>query len=335
LQIQQRNPWLKAHIRSHPTAAFFVLAFAISWTSWFSGLIINRDLGNSVAAFGPTLSALFVIGILHPEPSGADAKKRLAVFATVFVALIFYQFLSFKYVTTNLTLDNILLTIVPSVLAAYAISSIYHPRKGIADLMIHFKRPNLQSVWVWLALLLPFLWQLGGGLIDWVLGGNELFTLTANSVVILIASFPFIFFFAGPIPEEPGWRGFATPRLQQHYSPLVTGLIIGVIWSAWHFPLHIVYLEGDILMGFLFRMLYNVPFGVLFGWLYNRSSGNLFACILLHTSINVASNLFGGTSGLFSIFVMIGFVVAVVFIDKMYRKNKLPPKNQAALGVAV
>ncbi len=335
LQTQKHDSWLIARIKRRPLVAFFILAFAISWTAWFSGLIINKDLVNSIAAFGPTLSAFIVLGVLHPEPSNSSYKKRVAVFGVGFLALTVYQLLSLKFVTSNFTLDNIILSFVPSALAAYVISSIYHPKKGVADLMQQLKHPQLRSVWVWVALLLPFVWQIVGSLIDYALGGAELFSLTAQSFVILATSYPFIFFFAGPLPEEAGWRGLATPLLQQKYTPLIAGLIIGVIWSAWHFPLHVVYLHGDILTGFLFRLVYNVPLGVLFGWLYNRSGGNLFACLLLHASVNSSSGLFGNLSGLFGIFAMIAFVVVAVFTDKMYRKKVEPQKTHAVMDVTV
>ena len=39
-----------------------------------------------------------------------------------------------------------------------------------------------------------------------------------------------------PIFEEGGWRAFAIPRLQEKYSALVSGLVMGVIWSIWHLP---------------------------------------------------------------------------------------------------
>jgi membrane protease YdiL (CAAX protease family) len=40
----------------------------------------------------------------------------------------------------------------------------------------------------------------------------------------------------GGLSEEPGWRGFALPRLQAKFSPLVTSLILGVLWAFWHAP---------------------------------------------------------------------------------------------------
>ncbi len=37
------------------------------------------------------------------------------------------------------------------------------------------------------------------------------------------------------IVEELGWTGFAVPTLRRRYGPVATGLIVGVLWGAWHF----------------------------------------------------------------------------------------------------
>jgi CAAX protease family protein len=37
--------------------------------------------------------------------------------------------------------------------------------------------------------------------------------------------------------EELGWTGFAIPRLRLRYGVLTTGLIVSLLWGAWHFPL--------------------------------------------------------------------------------------------------
>jgi membrane protease YdiL (CAAX protease family) len=34
--------------------------------------------------------------------------------------------------------------------------------------------------------------------------------------------------------EELGWTGFAIPRLRLRYGVVITGLIAGVLWGAWH-----------------------------------------------------------------------------------------------------
>ena len=40
----------------------------------------------------------------------------------------------------------------------------------------------------------------------------------------------------GPLFEEPGWTGFAQPRLQRLYGPFVGGLLLGSLWALWHLP---------------------------------------------------------------------------------------------------
>lgn len=40
----------------------------------------------------------------------------------------------------------------------------------------------------------------------------------------------------GAMLEENGWRGFALPRLLTRHSPLVASLVLGLMWTAWHYP---------------------------------------------------------------------------------------------------
>ena len=38
----------------------------------------------------------------------------------------------------------------------------------------------------------------------------------------------------GGLLEELGWTGFVVPMLTQRYGTLATGLIVGLLWGAWH-----------------------------------------------------------------------------------------------------
>lgn len=321
---------LVSKIRRHPTASFFVFAFLISWTAWFlAPIIVPRSTSlfsfiSQIGSFGPALSAIFVSAIANPEPSNASAKKRRITFVVVFAVALASQLLATSAVGSYASYEAVLFFALSSLIAAYVVSSFYHPKQGVAHLMAGLKRlSGSRSVWVWIALLLPFVWQFIGAFVDLSFGGNEFFTLTPTVLVSLIAYYPFIFFFGGGLNEEPGWRGFAVPRMQRSYSPLIAGLIIGVIWSTWHFPLHATSSFDSGLVGFPFRFVYNVPLGVLFSWLYNRSGGNLLACILLHASYNSASTIFGDNAALISMVLMIGFTITVAVYDKMWRKNPL------------
>jgi membrane protease YdiL (CAAX protease family) len=57
------------------------------------------------------------------------------------------------------------------------------------------------------------------------------------SLAVFIAAFGSILLWGGGM-EEMGWRGFALPRLQKRYSPLIASLLIAVVWALWHLPLY-------------------------------------------------------------------------------------------------
>ena len=91
------------------------------------------------------------------------------------------------------------------------------------------------------------------------------------------------------ILEELGWTGFAIHRLRLRYGVLATGLIVGVLWGAWHFPLFFwgsdTYSGGLppalVLAVQLFSFL--PAFRVLMVWVYDRT-GSLLVAMLMHAS---------------------------------------------------
>jgi len=41
----------------------------------------------------------------------------------------------------------------------------------------------------------------------------------------------------GPLFEEPGWRGFALPRLEARWGPVGGSAVLSLLWAGWHLPL--------------------------------------------------------------------------------------------------
>jgi len=94
--------------------------------------------------------------------------------------------------------------------------------------------------------------------------------------------FLFILLFIG-LGEEPGWRGFALPRLQKQWSALGASLILAPIWALWHLPLFGTEFPAPIILAFLFSLAGATLFQT---WLFNRTNGSVFAQILLHATVN-------------------------------------------------
>jgi uncharacterized protein len=95
--------------------------------------------------------------------------------------------------------------------------------------------------------------------------------------------------------EELGWTGFAIPRMRLRYGVLTTGLIVGLVWGAWHF-LPFFWGSGTtsgvvpvtlFLLVLLFTWL--TAFRVLMVWVYDRTA-SLLVVMLMHVSL-VASNV--------------------------------------------
>jgi uncharacterized protein len=96
------------------------------------------------------------------------------------------------------------------------------------------------------------------------------------------------------IVEELGWTGFAVPRLRQRHGVLATGLIVGVVWGAWHLLTNVFWassaIAGDVPMPFFLSASaagaltgYLPAFRVLMVWVYDRTS-SLLVAMLMHVS---------------------------------------------------
>jgi membrane protease YdiL (CAAX protease family) len=90
--------------------------------------------------------------------------------------------------------------------------------------------------------------------------------------------------------EELGWSGFAVPQLRKSYGFLTTGLIVGLLWGVWHFPLFSgsATTSGEVPVLYLAVLLFSwLPaYRVLMVWVYD-STNSLLLMILMHFPIVV------------------------------------------------
>jgi membrane protease YdiL (CAAX protease family) len=129
-----------------------------------------------------------------------------------------------------------------------------------------------------MALLLPVAIYAVINVVLLVLGQQLDLSLLRNVVPSYLGTFLMVATVGGGL-EEPGWRGFALPKLQQRRSPVVATLLVGLAWGIWHVPLC-----GP--AGFVVPMV----LAFCYTWLYNRT-GSMLICLLLHASFTPAQNL--------------------------------------------
>ena len=128
--------------------------------------------------------------------------------------------------------------------------------------------------------------------------------------------------------EEPGFRGFALPRLMKGRSAFVASLILGVLHALWHLPL-VIAGETPVL-----GLLHPLCAAFLFTWIFNHTNGSVFIAILLHASSDAASPffapLFSGTSSTLFVIWEAGAFVAMAILLRVFAGGELGRKPEAA-----
>ncbi|MFN8533044.1 MAG: type II CAAX endopeptidase family protein [Dehalococcoidia bacterium] len=227
-------------VRRHPIAAFFTLAYGLSWLAWLApALGVGGVLGTLAlfaGGFGPAVAAAIVAALLGGGAFGEWARGlvRWRVAPRWYLAAVG----------------------LPFAVMALAIA-------GFA------------------ALGLP---------VD--------LTLLPGRLALVIPTFVLIALAQGG-NEEPGWRGFALPRLQERCSPVVASLILGALWAAWHLPVLFASPESQHGFGSLVALLPSilvtfvniVGLTFVYTWLVNGSRSTLIA-ILFHATGNTVNALF-------------------------------------------
>ena len=173
-------------------------------------------------------------------------------------------------------------------LAAFIMTGITEGRIGIRRLLRRLVLWRVGIRWYLFALIgIPVIFVLSA--IVLLLGDlasfQGVFSTMALGYLLTVAP---MFFFGGPLGEEPGWRGFALPRLQLLHGPLLGSLILGPLWALWHLPLFFVP-SGDspLTMFNLGLFLISITFStIIYTWVFNNTKGSVLMTMLVHTSNN-------------------------------------------------
>lgn len=112
--------------------------------------------------------------------------------------------------------------------------------------------------------------------------------------------FPVVLVFAvilGGGQEEPGWRGFALPRLQADYGALTASLAVGLAWAVWHLPLFVLDAPRNTTGSFGIYLVTVLAISVVLTHLYNASRGSVLLAAIAHGGVNATGVLFPVSQG--------------------------------------
>jgi membrane protease YdiL (CAAX protease family) len=179
-------------------------------------------------------------------------------------------------------------------LAAFVVTGATGGRLAMRRLLRRYVQGRARIRWYALALCLSPLAVLIG---CYVALGPAAHEIIAQKLPLFVSAYPLVILtqlLTGPLGEEPGWRGFALPRLQDRFGPLVGSLALGVLWAAWHAPLFLLPAWTGSYNGLVVLAAFAswvVPFTLVMTWLYNNTRGGLVLPILLHAAHNATIGL--------------------------------------------
>lgn len=217
-------------------------------------------------------------------------------------------------------------------LAAFIVTSLVLGLPGIKNLVWSMFNSRVGARWILFALSgVPAVFLVGVVIISLLQG-----SWTALGDFGSVPEIPQLGWFAGWLlyvvtfgyGEETGWRGFALPRLQDHFDARKSTLILGVLWLFWHLPVFAYqFQEFNLfqLFGFAIGLLSGA---VLLTWLYNSSLGNILVVSLWHGTYNAAV---AGAQPVISIIITGAVILFAILIGRRYGPENFSTKPRQVI----
>lgn len=135
-------------------------------------------------------------------------------------------------------------------------------------------------------------------------GGDYRWSEHLWSWQLIPAIFVIAFLDQGAMLEELGWRGFATPELQEKgMNPLRVALLIGICWGLWHLPRDVTTGVIERLGWASYVLLYlpsfllgTITVSIIASYYMNKLGGSVVPAIVVHGITNDAIGLSGAAS---------------------------------------
>jgi membrane protease YdiL (CAAX protease family) len=96
----------------------------------------------------------------------------------------------------------------------------------------------------------------------------------------------------GPLGEEPGWRGYALPRLEAAIGPVHGSIVLAALWVGWHLPMF--FYPGWVSAPLWIYALILLGASFILTFVTNLARFNVLAPIAAHAAFNTVSAWLAG-----------------------------------------
>jgi membrane protease YdiL (CAAX protease family) len=309
--------------------AFLILAFCLTWVVWIPVLLASRTHEQLrdlliIGTFGPCVAAILLSyrGVRVP---GSKLSSRIVCFS---LALLLCWAILVGHASlwdeVRLSLETKLLLLLLSAIPAWIVSTAFSRDGGIRATMRSLFTPRpipwhlvALSLFPAILLLAAFLTRIQGGPVHppTVVGSGS------SNALLAAVEFGYAFFFGGGVSEEPGWRGFLLPRLQDRFSPLLASMLVWFPWALWHAPLDFAGYAGSTFSAYLrARVFVLLPLCVIITWVYNRCGKTILSAALFHSAFNAARDFIPSTN--LAVWMVSVLALVVIATDRMWQKAR-------------
>jgi len=186
----------------------------------------------------------------------------------------------------------LLATFAGPLVAALVVTAAVDGRAGLRRLGGSMVRWRVGARWYLVAVFAPLtIWLATYSL---ALTGSPLAALAQQWTLLFTLFFPLVAvgIIFPSVGEEPGWRGFALPRLQARHGPVIGSLILGALHGLWHLPSFFTPFAGPFVPQHFAAFVLTAMFATfLYTWLFNRTGGSVLLAMIMHGASNAASAL--------------------------------------------
>jgi membrane protease YdiL (CAAX protease family) len=170
-------------------------------------------------------------------------------------------------------------------LAAFGLTAIESGKEGVRSLWRRGWEMNFRKTWlISTILLVPLCGLITLGCLT-ALGGSIPWQLALQPGMLVPAGL--LIWLLGALPEEYGWRGYALDRMQKYTNPLIASLVLGLMWSLWHLPLHFIPGTTQAVIPVWEFTCQMVLLSILYTWLHNHTGGSVLVAAAFHASSNL------------------------------------------------